>query len=299
MVKGFIQGIKEIIDIYDNKIVLLQVLKAMASKGVSKILGFVFLGFILMGCGDYAKILKSPDNDLKFKAAKTYYDNTKFDKALPLFEDVLAAWKGQDKAEEVYYYYCFTQYGMGNLPAASFHFKNFTESYFTSKHLQICAFMRAHCEYEMVMPTELDQSQTHVALQELQLFVNLHPDSEYVDSCNTLMDNLRQRLITKDFRKAMLYYNMEKYRSAIKSFDNLRKDYPDVNNSDEVDYYIIKAHQRLAENSISTKEKVRWEDTEKKCVSFLSQYGDSNSYTKRVQNIQAQAEKRIKQITAK
>ena len=47
------------------KIVLLQVLKAMASKGVSKILGFVFLGFILMGCGDYAKILKSPDNDLK------------------------------------------------------------------------------------------------------------------------------------------------------------------------------------------------------------------------------------------
>ena len=80
----------------------------MASKGVSKILGFVFLGFILMGCGDYAKILKSPDNDLKFKAAKTYYDNTKFDKALPLFEDVLAAWKGQDKAEEVYYYYCFT-----------------------------------------------------------------------------------------------------------------------------------------------------------------------------------------------
>ena len=81
---AFMNAVKKI---YDNKIVLLQVLKAMASKGVSKILGFVFLGFILMGCGDYAKILKSPDNDLKFKAAKTYYDNTKFDKALPLFEN--------------------------------------------------------------------------------------------------------------------------------------------------------------------------------------------------------------------
>lgn len=277
----------------------MQVLKAMAGKGIGKIFGFVCLGILLNACGDYAKILKSPDNDLKFSSAKTYYDNAKFDRALPLFEDVLAAWKGQDKAEEVYFYYCYTQYGIGNLPAASFHFKNFTESYFTSKHLQECAFMRAHCEYEMVMPTELDQSQTHIALQELQLFVNLHPGSKYVDSCNTLMDNLRQRLITKDFRKAMLYYNMERYQSAIKAFDNLRKDYPDVKNADEVDFYVIKAHADLAEKSIASKEKARWESTEKKCASFLSQYGETNTYSKRVRNIKAQADKRIKQLTAK
>ena len=47
------------------------------------------------------------------------------------------------------------------------------------------------------------------------------------------------------------------------------------------------------------KKKCAGKTRKKKCVSFLSQYGDSNSYTKRVQNIQAQAEKRIKQITAK
>ena len=161
-----------------------------SSKRVALVL--IFLGVLFSSCGEFSKILKSEDNDLKFKAAKEYYDNSKFDKALPLFDDVLAAWKGQDKSEEVYFYYCYSQYAIGNLPAASFHFKNFTETFFTSKHLQECAFMRAQCEYEMVMPTELDQSQTQTALQELQLYVNLHPGSEYVDSCNTLMDDLRE-----------------------------------------------------------------------------------------------------------
>jgi len=268
----------------------------MAVKGIGRVLIFAVLGLVLSSCSDYAKILKSKDTDYKFKAAKSYYDDSKFNKALPLFEDVLGAWKGQDKAEEVFYYYCYTQYGLGNLPAASFNFKIFTETYFTSKHLQECAFMRAHCEYEMVMPTELDQSQTNYALQELQLFVNLHPTSKYVDSCNTLMDNLRQKLISKDFKKAVLYYNIEQYRSAITTFDNLRKDYPDVKNGDEVDYYIIKSHQQLAEKSIKSKQLERWEDTLEKCTSFLAQYAATNNYYKRVSNIKNQSSKRIKQL---
>lgn len=253
---------------------------------------------VLSACSQYAKLLKSDDNDLKYKAAKEYYINKKYDKALPLFESVLAAWKGQDKSEEVYYYYSYTEYGMGNLASAAFHFKNFTETFFTSKHLQECAFMKAQCEYEMVMPVELDQSQTKTAIDELQLFINLHPTSEYVDSCNVLMDDLRKLLIKKDYNKAVLYYNIERYKSAIAAFENLQKDYPDIANPDVVDFYIIKAHQKLAENSVPSKLIERWKETKEVSVRYIAKYGEANKAYKKVLNIKNTAEKRLKLLKA-
>lgn len=254
---------------------------------------------LLFSCGEYSKLIKSDDNDLKFKAGVDYYKNSKYDRALPLFEDVLAAWKGQEKSEEVFYYYCYTQYGMGNLPAASFHFKNFTETFFTSKHLAECAFMVAQCEYEMSLPTELDQSQTQKAIQELQLFINLHPESTYIDSCNFLIDDLRKQLIKKQIDQAKLYFNTERYKSSIKAFELVMQDYPGIENKDEVEYYIVKSHQEYAANSVQKKKLARWESTLTKANEFLSAYTTKSKYYNKVKSISSIAAKKIKVLKNK
>lgn len=263
------------------------------------LLVFLSLSFFLGACGEYSKLIKSEDNDLKFKAGKEYYQKSKYDRALPLFEDVLAAWKGQDKSEEVYFYYCYTQYGMGNLAAASFHFKTFTETFFTSKHLVECAFMRAHCEYEMALPTELDQSQTQKAIEELQLFINLHPESELIDSCNYLIDDLRKILTKKEVDKAKLYFNTERYKSAIKAFELVLQDYPSIENKDEIEYYIVRSHQLYADNSIQSKQLERWEQTLEKAKLFLETYTKESKYYSKVEAINNVASKKINSLTNK
>ncbi len=265
----------------------------MVKKGIFRSVLMLLVAAIMASCGDYGKILKSKDNDVKYKAARDFYANKKYDKALPLFEDVLAAWKGQDKSEEVYYYYCYTQYAMGNLPAASFHFKNYSETFFTSKKLQECAFMHAHCEYDMALPTQLDQSQTTKAIDELQLFINLHPTSIYVDSCNTLMDELRKQLVKKDFNIAMLYYNTEHYNSAVTAFENLLKDYPDVEDADNVQFLIIRSYQKMAENSVPSKVLERWVKTQSLCAMYIAKYSNTNRNANKVISIKETADKKI------
>ena len=263
---------------------------------------YFFLGTLMVlfgACSDYSKLLKGQDNDLKFKAGKEYYQSQKYDKALYLFEDVLAAWKGQERSEEVYFYYCYTQYGMGNLPAASFHFKSFTEAYFTSKHLIECAFMVAQCEYEMVMPVELDQSQTIKAIEQLQLFINVHPNSNYVDSCNTLIDNLRSQLIEKQYNKAQIYYKTEMYKSAITTFQLVLQDYPSVKNKEEIEYYIVNSSYQLADKSVKRKELERWKKTIERGEIFLSLYGEDSKYASKVKGYVRTANKKIKILNAK
>ncbi len=260
------------------------------------ILAASVISVMLSSCGEYSKILKSKDQDFRYLSAKNYYNKGKFDKAFPLFEDVLAAWKGQEKSEEVYYYYCYTHYGMGNMNSASFHFKNFTETFFTSKKLEECAFMHAHAEYDMALPHQLDQTQTYKAINELQLFINMHPKSSFVDSSNTLMDNLRKQLITKDFNLAKLYFDRERYNSAIRSFENFLRDYPEIENRDEIEFFILRTNQKLAENSVEGKKLERWQKTEELAKLFALQYGGNNKYMNKVKSILLLSQKKIKLI---
>ena len=44
---------------------------------------------LFLSCSNYQKLLKSTDFDNKFESAVSYYDNSDYSRALPLFEDLL------------------------------------------------------------------------------------------------------------------------------------------------------------------------------------------------------------------
>lgn len=236
---------------------------------------FITLIILLLGCSEYQRVLKSTDLDYKFEKAMEYYEDDEYYKALPLFEELIPLYRGSDRAEIVYYYYCYCNYEQEQLYTAAYHFKKFSNTFPTGKHAEETLFMSAYCHYLLSPVATLEQSSSKKAINGLQLFVNTYPKSELVDSSNVIMDKLRRKLELKSFLNAKQYYKIMEYKAAIIALNNTLKDFPDTERKEEIDFLIFKSHYYLAINSIKQKKIQRFNDSIEAYHKFVDSYPDS------------------------
>lgn len=244
---------------------------------MSKLVYILLLVFVLslISCSDYQKLLKSSDYELKYTKAVEYYKAEDYFRALSLFEELVTIFKGTKKSEDIYYYYCYCQYNEGNHILAGYHFSNFVRTYPNSKHKEECAYMSAYCQFLNSPESSLDQTYTYKAIDELQLFINKYPNSEYVEKANQYIDKLRAKLEEKAYNNAKLYYNIKDYKAAIVALKNSLKDFPDSEYREEQLFLILKSSFLLAENSISKLKIERYNNTITEYYAFIDEYAES------------------------
>ena len=264
-------------------------------KNGSKILVFLLLVSFAFSC-KYNKLLKSTDFDLKYRMAVEYYQKKEYNKAFPLFEELLTLYKGTSKAEDIYYYYAYTNYHMGDYILASYHFNNFAKTFPSSTRAQECSFMNAYCYYLDSPEASLDPTNTFKAIDELQLFINKYPQSDSLDRCNILIDDLRGKLEEKSYKSAMLYFKTEDYRAAIVGFKNTLKEFPDIAKREELNFMIVKANYLLAVNSIESKKEERLKSTSEAYINFIDTDPQSQ-YLKEAEEIYTNTQKALKKKT--
>lgn len=251
--------------------------------------------FLFSGCSKYQKILKSNDFEKKFEMAKMYYDNGKYQKAFPLFEELITVFRGTSKAEDVYYYYAYCNYQLGDYMLAGYHFDNFVRTFPRSNRSEDAQFMNAKCYFLDSPEPSLDQTSTEKAIDELQLFINKYPESPKVDECNDLMDRLRFKLETKSYNTAKLYYRVGEYKAAIFALRNTLKDYPDTKYREEVSFMILRSSYLLADNSVIEKKVERFEQTLRECDAFMERFPRSKDVNA-ARNIQEDSRKELDKL---
>jgi outer membrane protein assembly factor BamD len=226
-------------------------------------------------CSKYQALLKSNDYGQKYDMGVVYYNQGNYYKALQLFDDVLPFYRGTDKAEQLAYYYAYCHYYQGDNVLASYYFEKFTKSFPNSKYAEECQFMSAKCKYLDSPSYSLDQTNTYEAINDLQLFLDLYPNSERVKECNELIDILRRKLEKKEYEIARLYLKMTNYLSAIVTFNNLLKDFPDTDYREDALFSLTKANYLYATNSIVTKKKERFQNTVEAYDAFVRAFPNS------------------------
>ncbi len=223
------------------------------------LLTILFTALVVSSCSKYQKLLKNPDNDLKYSKAIEYYDKGDFSRAQQLFDQILSFYRGTEKAEKISYYNAYCYYRQRDYILAGYYFSNFTTSFPQSQFAEECAFMSAYCNYLDSPVSSLDQTNTRAAISSLQLFINQYPNSQRIDQCNQLIDELRAKLEKKAFDIAMLYYRMDDYKAAIISLNNLLKEYPDTKEREKVLFSLLDAKYNYAVKSIPEKKQERLE----------------------------------------
>lgn len=246
---------------------------------------------MLSGCNRYAKLVKKGTPEEKFAAANKYYNKKDYYRAMPLLEELIGTYKQKKESQEIYLMYAYCHYYMNEYTMASYHFKNFAETYSLNPKREEASFMAAKCEYHRSLPYDLDPTNTKNAIARLQLFVNQYPEGERVEECNKLMDELRAKLHEKTYRNAMLYLNIGDYKAAMVALQGGVNLYPDIPWKEEMLFSAAKAAYLYAGNSIEKMQKERYQQS----LEILNNYKDEYRGTGSFQQDALKLEKKIKE----
>ncbi|MFY0644540.1 MAG: outer membrane protein assembly factor BamD [Bacteroidia bacterium] len=258
-----------------------------------RILVYILLSVGLLSCSKYQQLVKNGTPEEKLEAARAYHEKGDFIRAQPLFEELMTLYFGKQEREEIYYLLASSHYGLNEFLIAAYHFKNFASSYPLSSRKEQALYMMAICDYHKSLEDELDQSNTRMAINSLQSFINKYPNSEYVENCNTKIDELRKRILVKAYNGAKLYYQLGQYKAAVVACRNAIEDYPDIINRDELMFMMVDAAFIYAKNSVQKYQLERYGDVQKVISEYEAAYGKSNSYYNKVSRIKKQTEEQL------
>jgi outer membrane protein assembly factor BamD len=237
----------------------------------------VMLLLILMSsaCSDYQKLLNSDDVSEKYKQAEVYYNNGEYRKANRLFEQIIPKYRGKPQAQRIIFFFAESYFQTKSYYLAAYQYENFTKSYPKSDRVQEATFKAAKSYYFQSPRHSLDQEDTFTALEKLQVFLNLYPESEYADEANQMIAELQEKLEKKDFEIAKQYYTIRDYKAAIKANENFVSGFPGTKFREESLYIKFIAYYEIAINSVDAKKQERLEELIQQYNTLLRYYPET------------------------
>lgn len=247
----------------------------------------------LSSCDSYNKILKSSDYDYKYEAAKEYYTSGKYAKASTLLGELISIMKGTDKAEESLYMLGMCSYGMEDYETASHYFTVYVNSYPRGIYTEEARFYTGKALYLAVPEPRLDQTATVKAINELQMFLEYHPQSERTETVHSMLYDLQNNLAEKEYESAKLYYNLgpytgnfnysgsseqanaNNYESCVITAQNALRDYPYCAMREDFAILILRAKYQMAAQSIDEKKHERMREALDEYYAFKNDYPES------------------------
>ena len=88
----------------------------------------------------------------------------------------------------------------------------------------------------------------------------------------SLVTEMTDRLVEKSFISARLYYDLGYYKSAILALRNSIIDFPETKYREELMFLILKSSYLLADGSIPSKQRERYQTTVDEYYSFIGEF---------------------------
>ncbi|MBP1677410.1 MAG: outer rane assembly lipoprotein YfiO [Bacteroidetes bacterium] len=242
---------------------------------------FIFLLSLLLlsSCGEYQKLLKSNDPELKYNKAVEYFDKKDFMRATTLFDEVSTYYKGTERSETVLNYLAKSYLGQKDYYSASEYFKTYVKTYPKGKYIMESKYMIGYCYYLDSPDARLDQTATFNAIDALQEFIDIFPESERVGDAVKLLDEMTNKLAYKDYLNSKLYFNLgnylgNNYESAVVTAQNSLRKYPSSKYREELSLIILEAKYQQAVQSIQERRMDRYRNTIDEYYNFTNEFPD-------------------------
>jgi outer membrane protein assembly factor BamD len=249
----------------------------------------------LSSCSGYEKILKSSDYNFKYRKAFEYYNSGDYTHASGVFDQIVTVFRGTSKSDSVSFFQAMTAYKLNDYITAEYYFSNFAQTYSYSPFAEEAEYLDAYCLYLDSPKPELDQESTMKGIDAFQAFMRKYPTSKFYPKCKEYVDELQEKLVEKSYLSAKLYYNMGgiMLKSAIVAIKSSLEEFPNSKFREEMMWLVVDANFKIAENSVESKKKERYQNTVDEYYSFISEFPHSK-WKDEAEKIFEKSEKMIK-----
>ncbi len=244
---------------------------------MKKIAYFILLlgAVTISACSGYNKVVKSDDYDRKLEMANELYDKGQELRAVTLYEQIYQRMPKTGEGELAYFrigkgYFLNNDYIM-----AGYYLAQFAQRFPFSPKAEEAMFLSAMCSVEGSPEASLDQTETEIAINNLQQFIDKYPETALLDTSNLIIDKLRYKLEVKSYNSVKLYAKTENFHAAVSSALTFFEDYPRSKFTEEVYFILVKNSYLLCKNSVESKKMERIDDTFERYRTFVVQFPES------------------------
>lgn len=247
-----------------------------------KIVIFSFLILLFTSCGEFEKVRKSTDYDLKYEYAKSAFEKGKYMECATLLEELVTIHKGTSKGEETLYLLARSYYENQDYLTAGEYFKAYYRNFPKGEYAELARYYCGYGYYVDSPEASLDQSGTYMAIDEMQQFLNLYPRSEKAPEAQKIIFELQDKLVYKEVLNAQLYYNLgnylgNNYQSSIITAENALKEYPYTKYKETLMMLILKSKYQEALQSYEERKPERFRNVIDEYYSFISEFPEGEN----------------------
>ena len=222
---------------------------------------FILIVVFLVCCGK-KNVHVEEDLSPRFDKAMEYFDRGKYPRAKDEFDYIIMTDPGSKIANESQYYMAEALFQMEEYSDASISFDRYVRFSPDFTKIEKSRYRICECAILSSNAYQREQSQTHRALEQLQMFIEDFPESDLIRDAEIGILELRIKLAQKDFEVGRMYLKLEEYESALIYFRSVLNNYYDTSFADDARIGIIFTHilndNRQGANSYFKAEKDRF-----------------------------------------
>lgn len=274
----------------------------MVRNKVNRLLILLGVAIVFASCGEYNKILKSTDRDLKYSYAKKYFEEKKYSRSIALLEELVPYFKGTSQAEESLYLLGQSYYNSRDYLSSTQIFTTYYGSYPNGEYAEPSLYYAAYGMYLDSPEPQLDQTKTYKAITEFQRYIELYPQTERAEQAKAYLFELQEKLANKELNVAKLYlrlgnYMGNNYESCVITAREALKDFPYSKYAEEFQMLILRARYELAENSVREAKPERYRVVIDEYYNYINTY-PSGKFTKEADRYFKEAQSVVESLPA-
>lgn len=251
----------------------------MTKNKTTKLILLFAIAIFFASCGEYNRIIKSTDRDLKYTYAKKYFEEKKYSRAITLLEELVPYMKGMADAEESLYLLGQSYYNSKDYLSSTQIFTTYYSTYPKGEYAEPALYYAAYGMYLDSPDPQLDQSKTYKAISEFQRYIEQYPQTERANQAKLYLFELQEKLAYKELLAVKLYlrlgnYMGNNYESSVITAREALKDYPYSKYAEEFQMLILRARYELAENSIREAKAQRYRTVIDEYYNYINSYPD-------------------------
>ncbi|MCS7188590.1 MAG: outer membrane protein assembly factor BamD [Bacteroidia bacterium] len=229
----------------------------------------------IISCDPYRKLAKSKSLADRDSAAFGYFRRKQYESASQLMEELVNIYRGNVRAAEVLYHLALARMHMKDYYAAERYFGQLVEEYPLSPRAEEALFMQALMNYRLSADYDLDQRETKRAIDKLQVYLTLYPQSSRTQEAEKMLKELYRKLELKAFHAAEVFYKIGRYRAATVLYTDFLSQATQADLREEATYKRAMAAFLMAERSVEEKQLPRFQEAEEFYHIFVKEYPDS------------------------